>query len=201
MAMWKQQSPNGAPNSWPEPPRPHMPSHMPSTGQPEPPAATHATRPSQQQSRPDQTTITQGMTVRGEISGPDAIYIDGMVEGQINIPGERVTVGPNGTVAGTSKVPCITAREIVVLGEIRGNIIATDRLEIRSCGSVRGDVTTARLKIEDGSHFQGAIEIHECPPPAETQPMQESFNADDRFPDGDAFDAPRSRRDYAEASF
>ena len=197
MAMWKQQSPNGSPTSWPEPPRPHMPA----TDQTDAPAASPSPRSTNQQPRADQTIVTQGMTVRGEISGPDAIYIDGMVEGQINIPGERVTVGPNGTVAGTSKVPCITAREIVVLGEVRGNIIATDRLEIRSSGSVRGDVSTARLKIEDGSHFQGAIEIHECPPQADAQPMQDSFHEEDPFQNAEAFDAPRSRRDYAEAAF
>jgi len=199
MAMWKQPNSSAPPTSWPEPTRPHMPAHGPATDQADPSAAMP--RSTQQQPRAEQTIVTQGMTVRGEISGPDAIYIDGIVEGQINIPGERVTVGPNGTVAGTSKAPCITAREIVVLGEIRGNIVATDRLEIRSCGSVRGDVTTARLKIEDGSHFQGAIEIHECPPQAETQPMQDSFHEEDPFRDAEAFDAPRSRRDYAEAAF
>jgi len=99
------------------------------------------------------------MVVRGEITSFEALYIDGVVEGEINTPGERVTVGPNGTVVATSKAPCISAREIVVLGTVKGDMVATDRLEIRANGSVTGDVTTVRLKIEDGSVFQGGIDI------------------------------------------
>jgi cytoskeletal protein CcmA (bactofilin family) len=144
-----------------------------------------------QQSVPDQSIVTNGMTVRGEISGPDAIYVDGAIEGSINIPGERVTVGPNGVVSGTSKTPCITAREIVILGTVRGNIVAMDRLEIRANGSVTGNVSTMRLKIEDGSHFQGGIEIREPEVQPDVQAEEEA----------DPFEMSHSRRDYAEATY
>jgi cytoskeletal protein CcmA (bactofilin family) len=76
---------------------------------------------------PKQSVLTREMVVRGEIAGEDALFIDGLVEGEINILGERVTVGPNGSVVSTSKPPCITAQEVVVLGTVRGNIVATDR--------------------------------------------------------------------------
>ena len=195
MAMWKQQTSSAPPNSWPEPTRPHVPSTEPG-----PPAAS-SPRLNAQQPRTDQTILTNGMTVRGEISGPDAIYVDGIIEGQINIPGERVTVGPNGMVAGTSNVPCITAREVVVMGAVRGDIVAIDRLEIRANGSIVGDVSTGRLKIEEGSHFQGAIEIHETPVEAQAPPVQAPQS--DQYPmeEAEEFDVSHSRRDYAEAAF
>ena len=76
------------------------------------------------------------------------------MEGAINLPGNRVTVGRNGQVAAN-----ITAREVVVLGKVRGNISATDRVDIRAEGSLNGDVAAARISIEDGAFFKGGIDI------------------------------------------
>ena len=102
----------------------------------------------------DQATIGKGLVIKGEISGSESLFIDGKVEGTINLPGNRVTVGRNGQVAAT-----IISREIVVLGKIRGNIIASDRVDIRSEGALTGDVTAARISIEDGAFFKGGIDI------------------------------------------
>jgi cytoskeletal protein CcmA (bactofilin family) len=102
----------------------------------------------------DQATIGKSLVVKGEISGAESLYIDGKVEGSINLPGNRVTVGRNGQVAAT-----ILAREIVVLGKIRGNCQATDRVDIRAEGSLTGDVIAARISIEDGAFFKGGIDI------------------------------------------
>jgi cytoskeletal protein CcmA (bactofilin family) len=122
---------------------------------------------------PKQSVLTREMVVRGEITGEDALFIDGLVEGEINILGERVTVGPNGSVVSTSKAPCITAQEVVVLGTVWGNIVATDRVEIRANVSITGDVSTVRLKIEDGSFFQGGIDIRKAQPKAFVEADQE----------------------------
>jgi cytoskeletal protein CcmA (bactofilin family) len=110
--------------------------------------------------------------VKGEISGAESLYIDGKVEGSINLPGNRVTVGRNGQVAAT-----ILAREIVVLGKIRGNCTATDRVDIRAEGSLTGDVIAARISIEDGAFFKGGIDIRKAgaevkgaPPAAAPEP-------------------------------
>jgi len=73
------------------------------------------------------------------------------VEGTINLPGNRVTVGRNGQVAAN-----ILAREVVVLGKVRGNVTASDRVDIRSEGSLTGDVAAARISIEDGAYFKAA---------------------------------------------
>ncbi len=88
------------------------------------------------------------------MTGSESLYIDGKVEGAINLPGNRVTVGRNGQVAAN-----IVAREIVVLGKVRGNCQASDRVDIRSEGSLTGDVIAARISIEDGAFFKGGIDI------------------------------------------
>ncbi len=102
----------------------------------------------------EQATIGKSLIVKGEVSGSESLYIDGKVEGAINLAGNRVTVGRNGQVAAN-----ITAREVVVLGKVRGNVHASDRVDIRSEGSLTGDVAAARISIEDGAYFKGGIDI------------------------------------------
>jgi cytoskeletal protein CcmA (bactofilin family) len=102
----------------------------------------------------EQATIGKGLFIKGEISGSESLFIDGKVEGSVNLPGNRVTVGRNGQVAAS-----ITAREIVVLGKVKGNMTATDRVDIRAEGSLSGDVAAARISIEDGAFFKGGIDI------------------------------------------
>ena len=114
----------------------------------------------------DQATIGKSLVVKGEISGSESLYIDGKVEGSINLPGNRVTVGRNGQVAAT-----IMAREIVVLGKIRGNCQASDRVDIRAEGSLTGDVIAARISIEDGAFFKGGIDIRKPGTDAKNAPV------------------------------
>lgn len=105
----------------------------------------------------DQATIGKGLLVKGEITGSESLFIDGKVEGSVVLPGNRVTVGRNGQVAAS-----ITAREIVILGKVRGNIVASDRVDIRAEGALTGDVTAARISIEDGAYFKGGIELRKA---------------------------------------
>jgi cytoskeletal protein CcmA (bactofilin family) len=102
----------------------------------------------------DQATIGKSLVIKGEVTGSESLYIDGRVEGSINLSGNRVTIGRNGVVAAN-----INAREIVVLGKVRGNLTASDRVDIRSDGSLTGDVVAARISIEDGAFFKGGIDI------------------------------------------
>jgi cytoskeletal protein CcmA (bactofilin family) len=105
----------------------------------------------------DQATIGKGLFIKGEIGGSESLFIDGKVEGSINLPGNRVTVGRNGQVAAS-----IAAREIVVLGKVRGNVSASDRVDIRAEGALTGDVSAARISIEDGAFFKGGIDIRKA---------------------------------------
>jgi cytoskeletal protein CcmA (bactofilin family) len=123
---------------------------------PAPPAPAYENTPSRPVAAAsgEQATIGKGLMIKGEINGSESLYIDGKVEGSVNLPGNRVTVGRNGQVAAN-----ITAREIVVLGKVRGNVTATDRVDIRAEGSLSGDVSAARISIEDGAFFKGGIDI------------------------------------------
>jgi cytoskeletal protein CcmA (bactofilin family) len=130
-----------------------MPTPVSSTA-PEAPIAPRPSAPVATPSTADQATIGKSLVIKGEVTGSESLYIDGRVEGSINLAGNRVTVGRNGVVAAN-----INAREIVVLGKVRGNLTASDRVDIRSDGSLTGDVVAARISIEDGAFFKGGIDI------------------------------------------
>ena len=102
----------------------------------------------------EQATIGKSLVIKGEVSGSESLYIDGRVEGSINLAGNRVTVGRNGVVSAN-----INAREIVVIGKVKGNLTASDRVDIRNEGSLTGDVVAQRISIEDGAFFKGGIDI------------------------------------------
>ena len=98
--------------------------------------------------------IARSLEIKGEVICSDWLYIDGKVEGSISQPGGRVTVSRDAQVAAN-----ICAREVVVLGNVRGNIDASDRVDIRSESSLIGDVITQRISIGDGAFFKGSMEI------------------------------------------
>jgi cytoskeletal protein CcmA (bactofilin family) len=113
----------------------------------------------------DQATIGKSLVIKGEVTGSESLYIDGRVEGSISLAGNRVTIGRNGVVSAN-----INAREIVVLGKVRGNLTASDRVDIRSDGSLTGDVVAARISIEDGAFFKGGIDIRKGGQPNTQKP-------------------------------
>lgn len=99
-------------------------------------------------------TIGKSVKIVGELTGSEHLYIDGQFEGRIHLPGQKVVIGRSALVSAQ-----IEAREIVVLGVVRGNCYATERVDIRSSGSLTGDVVTSRISIEEGAQFQGGIDI------------------------------------------
>src|SRR3982751_4065684 len=149
--MWKPTNPNQPNPSSPEPqPRPVTTPTQTVTSEPTPVSAPrNATMNSQ-----DQATIGKSLVIKGEVTGSESLYIDGRVEGSINLPGNRVTVGRNGVVAAN-----INAREVVIIGKVRGNLMTSDRVDIRNEGSLTGDVVAQRISIEDGAYFKGGIDI------------------------------------------
>src|SRR5215831_8055506 len=102
----------------------------------------------------EQASIGRSLTIKGEISGGESLYIDGRIEGTINIPDHRVTVGRNGSVKAD-----VNAREVVIMGKVHGNVICSDRLDIRSEGSVTGDVVVQRISVEDGAILKGSVQV------------------------------------------
>ena len=102
----------------------------------------------------DQATIGRTLTIKGEITGSEALYIDGCIEGKIIMPDSRVTIGRNGKVDAS-----IQAKEVVVMGKVTGNIECSDRVDIRAEGAVSGDITTVRISVEDGAALKGGIQV------------------------------------------
>jgi cytoskeletal protein CcmA (bactofilin family) len=162
--MWK---PTNQPSPAPAP-EAQRPSFAPST-----PAApeTVVPRPNPAPNQ-DQATIGKSLVIKGEVTGSESLYIDGRVEGSINLPGNRVTVGRNGVVSAN-----ISAREIVVLGKVRGNVTASDRVDIRNEGSLTGDVVAQRISIEDGAFFKGGIDIRKPGTKGEKEEAATAVNA------------------------
>src|SRR5215472_2206426 len=153
--MWKPASPpsnNPNPNikPTPEPERTPMSTSQNTFSEPTPAAAPRNAVINNQ----EQATIGKSLVIKGEVTGSESLYIDGRVEGTINLPGNRVTVGRNGQVQAN-----INAKEVVVLGKVKGNVTASDRVDIRNEGSLGGDVICQRISIEDGAWFKGSIDI------------------------------------------
>jgi len=102
----------------------------------------------------EQATIGRSLVIKGEISGSEPLFIDGRIEGSITLTDNRVTIGRNGNVTAN-----IDAKEVVIMGSVKGNIHCTDRLDIRSEGSLTGDVVSQRISVEDGAVLKGSVEV------------------------------------------
>ena len=118
--------------------------------------------------------IGKSIVIKGEITASDPLYINGAVEGLILAPAHRVTIGKEGKVKAD-----ISAREVVIMGEVHGNLDGGDSVEIRSEGSLTGDLAARRVCIEDGAQLNGAVhvrkgaEIEKPEVPQETHPAFE----------------------------
>ena len=130
------------------------PSQQPSWQSSQPASVSSAgARPSAPATR-TVSSLGASIEIKGKITGEEDLQIDGKVEGSVVLNGQRLTVGRTGQLNSE-----VWARDLVVYGKLTGNIHATDRVEIKKDGSVTGDITTARISVEDGAYFKGRIEI------------------------------------------
>jgi cytoskeletal protein CcmA (bactofilin family) len=97
--------------------------------------------------------ISQGIRIKGEITGSEDLFVDGPIEGKLNLANASLTVGPNGTVKAD-----VVAREVIVRGRVEGKIQGRERVQLWSTGQVIGEVQTQRLAIEDGALLRGKVE-------------------------------------------
>jgi cytoskeletal protein CcmA (bactofilin family) len=102
----------------------------------------------------EQANIGASLVIKGEITGSESLYIDGRVEGSIHVNGQRVTIGRSGSVTAN-----IDAKEVVIMGTVKGNIQCSERLDIRCEGSLIGDVASPRVCVEDGAMLKGSVEV------------------------------------------
>ena len=98
--------------------------------------------------------IGKSVVIKGELSGSEDLYIDGQVEGTIELAGNNLIIGPNGQVRAN-----VNAKGVVVKGKLDGNIRASDRAELHKSAVIVGDIVAQRVAIEDGAYFKGRVEI------------------------------------------
>jgi cytoskeletal protein CcmA (bactofilin family) len=100
------------------------------------------------------TVIGKSVVIRGDISGNEDLYIDGDIEGTVTLTESRLTIGPNARVRAD-----ITVRDVIVFGQLSGNVHATGRVDLRQSGSVSGDIFAGRLSIEESAVLKGRVEL------------------------------------------
>lgn len=110
--------------------------------------------PKSQDTRSEVAHIGKSVVIKGELSGSEDLYLDGEVEGTIELQKNAITVGPNGRIRAH-----INAKEVIVHGKVDGNIRASDKVELKRTAVLVGDIQTQRITIEDGAYFKGAIDI------------------------------------------
>ena len=98
--------------------------------------------------------IGKSVVIKGELSGSEDLTIEGQVEGKIELRQNVLTIGPNGRIKAQ-----IFAKAVVILGEVTGNVTATEKVDIRDNGSVDGDIAAPRVAIAEGAHFRGSIDM------------------------------------------
>jgi len=138
----------------PAPKQAAQPSNPIETKKEAPPLSSMPFKTPEPDSSRGQASIGKAVKINGQIYSKEDLYVDGDVEGTIELQEHRLTIGPNGKVHSSVK-----AREVVVLGNIQGNVDASDKLEIRKDARLVGDIKTARIIIEDGAYFKGSIDI------------------------------------------
>jgi cytoskeletal protein CcmA (bactofilin family) len=134
------------------------------TSQPTPAAAPVASNvqpstPVTQQAEPrrierDLVNIGKSVVIKGELSGSEDLTIEGHVEGKIELKDHLLTIGPNGRIKAQ-----VFAKAVIVLGEVNGNVTASEKVDIRDGGSVDGDIVSPRVAIAEGAHFRGSVDM------------------------------------------
>jgi cytoskeletal protein CcmA (bactofilin family) len=109
----------------------------------------------------DVAHIGKSVIIKGELSGSEDLFLDGEVEGNIDLQDHNLTIGPHGRVRAN-----VRAKDVVIHGKVDGNIQGTDRVELKRSAVLAGDIATQRIVIEDGAYFKGAIDIKKEGKPA-----------------------------------
>lgn len=158
-------------------------------------SADDQTAPAAGSSEPASSRIVEGVTLRGKISSSEDLHVDGDLEGTVELPDHTLLVGPNGHVRAE-----VTARSIILRGNLEGKAHARERMEIRKGGSLTGEMETEKIVIEDGSMFRGIVKMLQpeaeekkpTPPPADDPPAADASR--DTRP-GASLDRPGGEQD------
>jgi cytoskeletal protein CcmA (bactofilin family) len=117
------------------------------------------------QNESDVVNIGKSVVIKGELNGSEDLTIEGHVEGKIELKDHVLTIGPNGKIKAQ-----VFAKAVIVLGEVHGNVTASEKVDIRDNGSVDGDIVSPRVAIAEGAHFRGSVDMQRKPGAAASQP-------------------------------
>ena len=156
--MWKRDE-----SVKPTTPAPQTPT-APATTPPQVHQPSHAAVDVRTQIERDKVNIGKSVVIKGELSGSEDLTIEGHVEGRIELRDNVLTIGPNGKIRAE-----VFSKSVIVLGEVTGNITASEKVDIRDNGSVDGDITSPRVAIAEGAHFRGSVDMQRGSAAAKTQ--------------------------------
>jgi len=131
---------------------------QPAAQPPQPaPAGTHRPEANQKQER-DIVNIGKSVVIKGELNGSEDLTIEGVVEGTIQLKDHVLTIGPNGKIKAQ-----VFAKAVIILGQVTGNVTASEKVDIRDNGAVDGDIISPRVAIAEGAHFRGSVDMQRKP--------------------------------------
>jgi cytoskeletal protein CcmA (bactofilin family) len=113
----------------------------------------------------DVVNIGKSVVIRGELNGSEDLTVEGVVDGKIELREHVLTIGPNGRIKAE-----IFAKSVIVLGQVTGNITASEKVDIRDSGAVDGNIVAPRVGIAEGASFRGSVDMQrkaEAAKPAE----------------------------------
>ncbi len=145
-----------------QPTAPHQPAAPAMSGAP--PPRPEASRHNMEK---DIVNIGKSVVIKGELNGSEDLTIEGHVEGTIQLRDHVLTIGPNGRIKAQ-----VFAKSVIVLGEVTGNVTASDKVDIRDAGSVDGDIVSPRVAIAEGAHFRGSVDMQRKAGAAQPQPAK-----------------------------
>jgi len=137
--------------------------HHTTAAQPAPTAGPSGPRPETSHTmEKDIVNIGKSVVIKGELNGSEDLTVEGHVEGTIQLRDHILTIGPNGRIKAQ-----VFAKSVIVLGEVTGNVTASDKVDIRDAGSVDGDIISPRVAIAEGAHFRGSVDMQKKGAPAQ----------------------------------
>ena len=157
--MWKRDEGDVRPTGVPTYRTPGAPASEPSGAQARPPA--YGTGDSERDAVISMGSIGKSVIIKGELNGSEDLQIEGQVEGKIELRQNTLTIGGNGKIKAQ-----VFAKQVIVMGEVVGNITASEKVDIRENGSVDGDLVSPRVAIAEGAHFRGSIDMQRKGEPA-----------------------------------
>lgn len=126
-------------------------------------------------------TIGQSIVFKGELNGEEDLEIEGQIEGQIELANHQLTIGPNGRLRAE-----VNAKSIVVIGQVTGNLTASERIEIQATGVVQGDIRAPRLNVEEGAVLNGGIDMTSTSGAEARKPAASNTSTSDAHSDASA---------------